>query len=440
MDEKNLTENKNSRRTISFAVIGGVIIAAILILSTLWINRSERSGTNEAVHSVSEMYLRELTDRREQVIKARIDMRIDDINSAIKILSPGDLQSIETLKIFLGKMKTFCNVTQFAMTNENGVIFTPEGILLDNNEYFFANETIFEPKIFTYNMTNADKSVAVVVPVQNVTFQGVQIKNCFIQLPMSIFLEGILVHTTAAEMTFFNLYYTNGESLTDAVLGILDNNINLLDALDEAVFDSGYSKENIAFDFKNNRGGMAAFTYRGVKEMLYYRPVQNTGWILTYLIREGQIEEEISAVSADMRQRSLLQIALTILAMIIVFALIISQARKNTALLHQKNISDTENRVKREEMEEKLRLQMQLLSEERRRRRQSEMIFVIEFLRNLPRNLIVAKVMLSNFKRLCNIISPNMFHLMTAKNFLNLFSRKIYVHALPMKKLFLTAL
>ena len=183
MEEKNsTTTNTNDKRTVSVAIIGGAIIAAILILSTLWINRSEQSGTSEAVHSVSEMYLRELTDRREQVIKARIDVRIDDINSALKILSPADLQSVESLSAFLGKMKTFCDVTQFAMTNANGVIFTPEGTLTDSDEYFFANEMIAEPKVFTYNLQAEDKSVAVVVPVQDVTFQGVRIKNCFIQL------------------------------------------------------------------------------------------------------------------------------------------------------------------------------------------------------------------------------------------------------------------
>ncbi len=373
MEEKNPISNEN-RRTVSVAIIGGAIIAVLLILSTLWINRSERFGTIEAVHSVSELYLRELTDRREQVITARINVRVDNIQSALKILSPNDLQSVETLSAFLSKMKILFGVDQFAFVNANGVIYTPEGIAQNRDEYSFADETIAAPKIFTSDLSAQDKTVAVVVPGKGVMFQGVPIKNCFIQLSMSKFLEGILVHTTTDEMTFFNLYYTNGESLTDAVLGGLESGTNLLDALDTAVFDDGYSKEQVVSDFENSHGGMASFEFKGVKEMLYYRPVQNTGWFLTYLIREEQIEDEIAAVSSDMRQRSMLQVLLTIVAMIIVFALIISQARKNVHLLHQKKLAETESRVKNEEMEEKLRLQTKLLSEERRRRRQSEMI------------------------------------------------------------------
>ena len=374
MEEKNTTENKKGTRTISVAIVGGAVIAVLLILSTLWINRSEQSGTADAVHSVSEMYLRELTDRREQVITARINVRVNNIKSALKILTPADLQNVETLSAFLGRMKTLYDVEQFAFAGANGTIFTPDGVAPDPTEYFFAGEFLNASKVFTYNFSEHNKTVAVVVPVNNVTFQGTPIRNCFLLMPMSKFLEGILVHTTANGMTFFNLYYSNGESLTDAVLGSLDSGTNLLDALKDATFTQNYSLEKIRNDFKNLSKGVVAFNYRGVQESLYYRPVGNTGWILTYLIRENKILEEVISVSSDMRLRSAMQTGLTVIAMIIVFALIIAQARKNTRLIHQQNLAEAENRIKHEEMEEKFRLQTQLLSEERRRRRQSEMI------------------------------------------------------------------
>ena len=374
MEEKNTTENKKGTRTISVAIVGGAVIAVLLILSTLWINRSEQSGTAEAVHSVSEMYLRELTDRREQVITARINVRVNNIRSALKVLTPADLQSVETLSAFLGKMKTLYDVEQFGFASANGTIYTPEGIAPDATEYFFASEFINASRVFTYNFSERNKTVAVVLPVNNVTFQGTPIRNCFITMPMPRFLEGILVHTTANEMTFFNLYYTNGESLTNALLGDIDSGTNLLDALKGATFNQNYSLEKVQDDFKNSRKGSISFTYRGVQESLYYRPVGNTGWILTYLIRENKVMEEVANVSSDMRRRSVMQTFLTVIAMIIVFALMISQARKNQRLVHQQSLAETENRIKREEMEEKFRLQTKLLSEERRRRRQSEMI------------------------------------------------------------------
>jgi len=369
MEDKNSTENNQDKRTISMAIVGGAIVAALVILSTLWINNSEQAATNETVHSVGSLYLRELTDRREQVINARINVRVDNLRAAMKVLSPADLQSVETLSAFLGKMKVLYDVDQFALASASGTIFTPQGAMLDSTQYFFATLPINASKVFTHN-----KKVYVAIPVENVSFQGTPIKNCFLELSMSRFLQGILVHTTKSEMTFFNLYYTNGDSLTDAVLGGLSSGTNLLTAITEAQFDAGFSYEKIKEDFGNARQGMASFTYRGVKESLYYRPVAGTGWMLSYLIRENKIQEEIAAVNAEIRQRSLIQMLFTIAAMAVIFWLIISQAKKNQKLIHQKNLSDAENRIKREEMEEKFRLQTQLLSEERRRRRQSEMI------------------------------------------------------------------
>ena len=366
MEEKNLTENK---KTVSTAIIGGAIVAVLLILSTLWINNRGQDDTSEAVHSVSEMYLRELTDRREQVLIARINIHVNNIRAALKILTPADLQSVETLSAFLGKMETFCGVDQFALVDTNGTIYTPEGVAPNPDAYSFADKSINSSTVYTF-----DKTVAVAVPVEGLTFLGVALKNCFIQLPMPRFMEGILVHTAASGMTFFNLYYTNGDSLTESVLGGLDSGTNLLEALEGATFAENYSLAKVKDDFAGSKQGAAAFTYRGAQETLCYRPVGTTGWMLTYLIRENKIEEEIAAVNSDMRQRSLIQIALTMAAMLVVFLTIISQARRNTALLHQKNLTETENRVKQEEMEEKFRLQTKLLSEERRRRRQSEMI------------------------------------------------------------------
>ena len=362
MEDKNLTENKT-------AFIGGVIVAVLLILSTIWLSNTEEDSTNDAVHAVSRVYLRELVDRREQVVIARIRRNIKQLNNALKILTANDLQSPEALNVFLGKLRILYNVEQIGFVSVNGAIFTPEGAAPNPGDYFFAGENITAPKVFTH-----EKTVAVVVPVANLNFQGVPLKSCFIMDEMQGLLEGLLTHTTTTAMTFSNLYYTNGESLTDAVLGSLDSGTNLLDALKNATFDTGYSLEKIREDFARSRQGVTAFTFRGVKESLYYRPVEGTDWMLTYLLRESKIQEEIFAVNAEMLQRSTMRTVLLLAAMIVIFVLIVAQARKNAKLIHQKNLAETESRVKHEEMEEKFRLQTQLLTEERRRRRQSEMI------------------------------------------------------------------
>lgn len=138
MEEKISAKNKSGGRTTSVAIVGGAIIAVLLILSTLWINWSGQQATNDMVHSVSEAYLRELTDRREQGIASRINDNINDIETALKILTPDDLSGVEKLSAFLGKMRTIQGVDQFAFANADGQIFTPEGLLPATDEYFCA--------------------------------------------------------------------------------------------------------------------------------------------------------------------------------------------------------------------------------------------------------------------------------------------------------------
>ncbi|MCR5834702.1 MAG: response regulator [Selenomonadaceae bacterium] len=374
MDDKNLTQDNNNRRTISAAIIGGAIIALLLIASTLWINRTDEESTAQTVHSVSELYLRELIARREQIITSRIDARTKNLNNALRVLSSNDLSDVNALQSYLERMRITYAVDQFGFIDTTGNIYTPQGMNKDTAEYFFADEEITDTKIFTEITSATDKNITLAVPVENVSFGGTPIKAVFLQLTISKFFEGVMMHTTNSEMTFFNLYYTNGESLTSAVLGEFKNGTNIVEALDGATFSDGYSKNKIIEDFAAEREGVSVFTYHGVKEMLYYRPLTKAGWILTYMIRENQVAERISEVSTEMRHRSMFQIVLTILSMLIVFALIILQARKNADLLHQKSLTEAESRIKSEEMEEKLRLQTQLLTEERRRRRQSEMI------------------------------------------------------------------
>ncbi len=63
---KGIIKNQK-KQAIAFAVWGGMIIAAILIITTIWVSKSARVGTRQAVNRVSEFYLAELAGRRAQV-------------------------------------------------------------------------------------------------------------------------------------------------------------------------------------------------------------------------------------------------------------------------------------------------------------------------------------------------------------------------------------
>ena len=66
--QQNNINEKQRRQAVAFAVWGGVIIAAILLITTVWVSNSARKGTDQAVNRVSEFYLEELAGRRAQNI------------------------------------------------------------------------------------------------------------------------------------------------------------------------------------------------------------------------------------------------------------------------------------------------------------------------------------------------------------------------------------
>ena len=153
------------------------------------------------------------------------------------------------------------------------------------------------------------------VPVENFTFQGVRIEVCFVQINIDEMLSSLTLQTSSNE-TYCSLYHRNGEDLSNNEFGNIRTGTNLFSALLDAEIDSGFSYEQMKADFENGRAGEIAFTYQGSQETLSYIPVEGTNWMLTILIRDNVISEQISSISSDMMMHGLIQIIITVLSLI----------------------------------------------------------------------------------------------------------------------------
>ena len=115
-------EIKRKRITIA-AVIGGIIVMAILILGTLWMGQSAKRDSETAVRSVSMMYLDELAGRREQVVAANLNEKVSEIRTALKLITAEDLRDAEHLQAYQMRVKELFNLERFAFV----VIHTHNG-------------------------------------------------------------------------------------------------------------------------------------------------------------------------------------------------------------------------------------------------------------------------------------------------------------------------
>ncbi len=180
--------------------------------------------------------------------------------------------------------------------------------------------------------------------MEDVFFQGVRIKTCFTQINISEMLSSLTLQTNNNE-TYCNLYYRNVESLTNDNFGYLSAGKNLLSELKKAEMKAGSSYERLKEDFDKGRGGQVSFQYQGEDEELCYVPVEGTDWMLTILIQNNVVSSQIGSISSAMMRRSIIQIAVTVFAMLVVFSLLIYQYRRSADFLLEQEKADS-NRIR----------------------------------------------------------------------------------------------
>ncbi len=323
---------KQKRQTVAFAVCGGLIIAMILLVTTIWVTGGARNGTKQAVNRVSEFYLEELAGRRAQVVSEELKNNLAYMENALAILEEPYLESQETLRSFLGKVKRLYSVDKFALVDENGIVYTEHSTTSGLSRYGFLSGELNDPVISTLNLYGARKQVILAIPVEGISFQGAEIKVCFIQLNIDEMLSSLTLQTSDNE-TYCNLFYRNGENLTDNEFGYLRAGNNLLLVLANAQMHEGYSYEKLKQDFAAGRKGQVSFDYHEFQDDLCYIPVEGTNWMLTILVRDNVISDQISSISKEMLNRSIIQIVITVVSMLGFFMVFIYQSMKNSRIL-----------------------------------------------------------------------------------------------------------
>jgi len=365
--------HKKVNQTTLIAIIGSLMVAVILVAGTIWMGSRARQDTEDAVRSVSLLYLDELAGRREQVVEDNLQEKIQTIRVAIDLMTEEDLSDKSHLERYQARMKQLYKLDKFAFVDTEGLIYTSTGTQNDIDEYAFDHRTLSEPEISIFNLESPERRVIVAVPV-SIPFQEKTLSVCFMAIGMPEMLSGVSLITNTDNTTFCNLYTTSGVALTDSVLGGLAMEDNLLDAMKSATFEYPDSYESFTQEFCSGTQGVVSFVFNGIRETLTYVPVSGTDWQLTYLIRESVISERIRSISEGTVRRSIIQSAMTVVAMLLMFGFIIGQTKKNSRLLLEQEKAETESRIKQEELEQRLVLQDKLLEETKQREQQDEMI------------------------------------------------------------------
>ncbi|MBQ9607064.1 MAG: hybrid sensor histidine kinase/response regulator, partial [Lachnospiraceae bacterium] len=254
-------KKSNIRSITTLAVIGGIIVALVLIIGTVWTGRSASRDTEQAVRNVSLLYLDELAGRREEVVASTLSDYISDMDVALGLLTEEDLSSTENLQAYQLRMKQLYGLEKFAFVDENGLIYTSRGTRTDIDQYDFDYKTLSDPEISVKNADGDNVKVVIAMPTDSLPYEGHILVVCFMEIDMDQMLENISLQSGSNNTTFCNIYTSDGYSLTNMVLGGLASEDNLLTALNQADFEDGYSIDSMREDFANGVRGVASFTY-----------------------------------------------------------------------------------------------------------------------------------------------------------------------------------
>ncbi len=360
----------NTKNTRTVAVIGGIAVVLILIFGTFWTGKKASRDTEQAVRNVSLFYLDELAGRREQVVSSTLNDYVSDMDVALGLLSKEDLNSTNSLQAYQLRMKQLYGLEKFAFVDESGTIYTSRGTRTDIEQYDFDYKTLSEPEISIKKGDVENVKVVIAMPTDRLPYEGHHLVVCFMEIDMDQMLENISLQSGSNKTTFCNIYTSDGHSLTQMVLGGLASEDNLLNALENASFEDGYTIDTIKNDFLNGSTGVVSFTYNNIKETMYYVPVHHTNWMLTYLIRESVISEQIDTISEGIVRRNFILAVLTTFVLVVVFVMMLMQTRKAAKLMLEKETSE----VMQQELEERIALQDELLEQEKKRVQLDSMI------------------------------------------------------------------
>ena len=321
------------RSNLFLVLVGAVIVVLIVTAATLWMSAGARKATDDAVEKVSEFYLEELAGRRSQVVTRFFETKADQMQRALALMTQEDLSSQEVLRSFLGRVEALYGLELFAVADEDNVVYTEHTTYMGGSRYAFLSDELSHIRTITTNATYGGKDICLSMPIRDRVFNGKRLKTCFIEINMDDIVS-MLAFNTQENGTHLSLYYENGENLTGLDFGPVSAKQNLFAFMGRHL--TADEAEALSGNFKDGIAGKAQFTFSGVRQMLYYSPIPETGWMITVLIPENLIYDQIGGIREETMTRSTIQILITCAALLVFFGVLAMRAQRETrALLEQ---------------------------------------------------------------------------------------------------------
>lgn len=321
-----MTQNKITNRTIILtAVIGSLLVLAMMSANTIWASKQSNAATDEAVSAVSSFYLEAMADRRAKIITNLINTNFDMMEKAVDFIEDEKINSQEELRNTLGKVKSLLGLSRFALVDENNIVYTQYTTYTGRSRHAFLAENAIKDRIIsTVSLYGSSKQLCLAIPTPALSIMGKPFKACFVQLDIREIVD--LLAFDDQGRTYFALYSKNGRNLSGTELGPVISTHNIFEALKGIVSEAVW-KENHD-NFENEAEGSITFAAGEAEETLCYVSIQGTGWVMAVLIRESVIQDQIRDINEKSLMTSRNQVIFTLVSASLLATVLLLQYRK----------------------------------------------------------------------------------------------------------------
>lgn len=313
---------------VTLGVVCIIVIAVVLVYTSLRNNRLATQSADDAVHSISEFYLEELGQRRSQTISSRLDQAAKNISNVFNYAKAENIKNQNDLRAFLQMVKSLYGYDKMGVVDEKKILYTEHATISGVSRYSFLGDKIEKPTIYTANLYGARKQMFLAMPLKGFSMGKKKLKLCFIQLNLSQMLDEIAQQSAEGQNdTQSNVYYSNGEDMVSYSFKGEETN-NILKRLRNVTFTDNHRYKEISDDFRYGNSGFVSFLRNGTVNYMYYTPVENTKWMFAVTITESSISNNISGIRDAMMKHNSQQLYTIIIVMLVAFTLFILYSRR----------------------------------------------------------------------------------------------------------------
>lgn len=331
-----LITRSRERRRIALVVVA--LLLALLIAFAYTVV-SSRAATSAAVETMSEVYLKELSDQVIAHFDTGLDgkfSQIDTMGTSLELYRPSSIEDVER---FLASMECDDDQCSFlALRGSDGLYYTSQGVAYPaSRDGWSASYRDDRYDVVLYGRTVALVDTFDDVSCGDMTFTAV--------------VAGYDVDALSRQL---NLDLFNGSSRSSVIArdgtciagcepeGLEDGG-NLFDTLERYVdVDDGSSIEQLREAVERGDTYLLPFWYGDRHEYLYFRPMHDSSWYLCTAMPYGVVDEDIAALSAVLVQNAVIMGLVIVLVIAIFFLIYYRLVKRNTRLL-----SDEKDRAER---------------------------------------------------------------------------------------------